>query len=311
MITTKTKYTFKKLITIPLALAITLTFALIGLGGAAQTQTADAAQPIAQQYERIYADSGLELYFPGSQEIEAHGITPFGGSPINFWNERVYFSRRTQGGYVIRDATPIWRSPYSCGITAGASALGFYNRQFSGFIPNQVAGRYILGRWSWNGSGDGARVLFSDLFRRMNATHQGVTMNGYLDGLRSYTASRGRNISLLTTRTGSNQLNIAALSAAFRRGEIVSLFMAGFSIVTLDSIVTSANHDTIFHNSHAGNHIMVAYGYRNIRYYNAANQLIRNDVYLYVHSGLDVIGSRALVPLHIGYVSNAFITRVF
>jgi len=121
---------------------------------------------------------------------------------------------------------------------------------------------------------------------------------------------KGRSITLQSVRTGHNQLNEAAMTAAFRRGELVSLFKRGYSIVGLGGIETFADHDLIFHNRQTGNHIMIAYGYRRIRYYNAANQLIRNDIYLYVATGFD-LPVHGLVPLYrIGEVSEAFITHI-
>ncbi|MCL2847835.1 MAG: hypothetical protein FWE13_03690, partial [Firmicutes bacterium] len=230
-------------------------------------------------------------------------------SPIEFWTERINFNRRTQSGFAIADRTPHWLSDYHCGVTGGAVVFGFYNRRINNLIPNQTAGMYMSGRWMWSGRQEGARELQSRLFMLMGGGH-GVTIHQYIWGMMMQAGLKGRSITLQSVRTGHNQLNEAAMTAAFRRGELVSLFMAGYSIVPFAGIQTHTDHDLIFHNISSGNHIMIAYGYRRIRYYNEANQLIRNDIYLYVKTGFQ-LPAHALVPLYrIGAVSDAFITHI-
>jgi len=98
----------------------------------------------------------------------------------------------------------------------------------------------------------------------MGGNPVGVTMPQYLNGMRGFATSRGRNITLSSLRTGHNQLNEAQMKTAFRRGELVSLFVSGFSMVPFTDFRTFANHVIIHHNINVGNHIMVAYGYRRV-----------------------------------------------
>jgi len=163
----------------------------------------------------------------------------------------------------------------------------------------------------WTGHTAQVTSMLDELFIRMGGNPAGVTMQQYITGMQGYVNARGRNIQLTSLRTGHNQLNEAQMKANFRNGNLMTLFASGFSIVAFDGIRTHSNHDIINHGTSTGNHIMMAYGYRRIRYYNAANQLIRNDLYVYVHTGFSS-PVRALVPLYrFGYVYNALITRIF
>ena len=309
--------TLKKTALCALSLVALLAFSLAGFSGA--TVAAHASETavdtvadnpkIFSSNEMVLPDNTDEMMFPDTSDDAA--IAPR-FIPEERIVERVDFATRWQDGFAIPDATPAWISPYSCGITAGAVALGYFNRRVPNLIENQVAGRYILGRWVWNSEGDGARALFSDLFLRMGATDVGVTMEGYLNGMRSYVASRGRHIAFAELRTGHNQLNELMIKSFLRSGLLVTLFVSGYSTVPLvGGVQTFDNHDIIHHYVSQENHVMIAYGYRRVRYYDAAGRLIRNDLYLYVHSGFRSSVHR-LVPLYrFGFVYNAFTTHVF
>jgi len=305
------KQPIQKIIIYIFATILLACFCMLGFGGAAATGQALAQDEQTYNNERIFKDT----LFPSDEISDPFEVTARGGLPIDFYREYVNFSRRTQTGFSLPDKTPHWISNYTCGITAGAVIFGYYNRWINNLIPNQEAGRYItIGnntRWMWNAaSANGGRVFQSQLFAQMGGNPAGVTMQQFLNGMQFQAASRGRGITQQTLRIGHNQLNEAALSNAFRTGQLVSLFMSGYSIVPFGDIRTFANHDLIIHNIVEGNHVMVAYGYRRIRYYNAANQLIRSDLYLYVKTGFSM--GHALVPMYrFGEVYNAFITRIF
>ncbi|MCL2591721.1 MAG: hypothetical protein FWD82_00005 [Defluviitaleaceae bacterium] len=311
------KIQIKIIITFIFALVLLASFSLFGFGGIVVAEASQEEQLYSS--ERIFKDaffSGNELdnsdIIFGGGELDNNNsydtTSERGGDSIEFWTERVNFNRRTQSGFAIADRTPHWLSDYHCGVTGGAVVFGFYNRRINNLIPNQTAGMYMSSRWMWSGRQEGARELQSRLFMLMGGGH-GVTIHQYIWGMMMQAGLKGRSITLQSVRAGHNQLNEAAMTAAFRRGELVSLFMAGYSIVGFTGIETFADHDLIFHNISNGNHIMIAYGYRRIRYYNASNQLIRNDIYLYVKTGFSM--GHALVPLYrIGEVSDAFITHI-
>jgi len=300
------KQPIQKIIIYIFATILLACFCMLGFGGAAATGQALAQDEQTYNNERIFKDT----LFPSDEISDPFEVTARGGLPIDFYTERVNFSRRTQTGFAIPYRTPLWLSDYTCGITGGAVIFGYYNKWINGLIPNQEAGRLVLGRWAWAGRQEGARVFQSQLFAQMGGNPAGVTVQQFLNGMLFQAASRGRGITQQTLRTGHNQLNEVAMSNAFRTGQLVSLFMSGYSLVGFTGIETFTNHDLIWHNILDGNHVMVAYGYRRIRYYNAANQLIRSDLYLYVKTGFSM--GHALVPMYrFGEVDNAFITRIF
>ena len=268
--------------------------ALISLGGMPQAGQTAAQSPFV---ETIYSSY----------------IEPFGGSlpGTTLVTERIYYHRRVVNNFQISDGLPSYLSRYSCGITAGGVAVSYFNRSFPELIPNHTAGRYLLGRWLWGAQGAGVNSMFSSLFSMMGATSQGVTMDGYLNGMRTYAASRGRTATFTSVRSGNNRLNAAQYQAAFRQGRLLSVFMSGFGVTPLHYFHTGNGYDVVRSYVDTTSHIMIAFGYRHVYYYNAANQRTRSDVYLYVHTGFSS-PITALLPLYrFGNVDNAFITHIF
>ncbi|MCL2847923.1 MAG: hypothetical protein FWE13_04140 [Firmicutes bacterium] len=299
----------RRLITYILVFMMVLGFSVIGLGATPQQTYIGQALNVE---ERIYSDFNSEIIFPGEQGHEEYAISSRGSSPIEFYTERVNFHTRVQRGFVMNPAVPSYLAHgYTCGITAGGVAIAYYNRQFPQLIPGHTAGFYMGNIWLWNPQNQLVDAMFGQLFMLMGGNPAGVTIVQYVTGMMMYVALRGRSIQMQSLRTGSNRLNETALKNAFRSGMLVSLFAVGFSIVGITGgIVTNANHDLISHNIGTENHVMMAYGYRYIRYYNASNQLIRRDIYLYVNTGLST-PRLALTPItRFMYVADAFTTRV-
>lgn len=62
--------------------------------------------------------------------------------------------------------------------------------------------------------------------------------------------------------------------------------MSGYNFVAL---ADSGSQVTITKNVYEGNHIVVAYGYQKVNYYNANNNLVKSNTYIYVSSGINTV----------------------
>jgi len=331
---TKLKTPLKTITTYAFVFVLLACFSLLGFGGVvplAQATEGENAYEEGYYTERIYStsldffiddnilsdlqlsyyDCDNELLFPNGNPYDINSRSE---PSVLFRTERVNFVHRTQSGFVNPYEVPLLLSGIHCGVTAGSIAIAYFQKWMPQLIPGHNAGFYFLNRWIWGGHSPQIANMFSELFAFMGGHPLGVTVQEYLIGMQHFTHSRGRNIILQSIRTGNHQLNETALKAAFRSGHLVTLFVAPrFSIVPFNSIQTLAGHDLISHTIITANHVMMAYGYRRVRYYNASNHLIRTNLYLYVNTGFFTLVPRlALVPISsFTTLSGAFITHIW
>jgi len=238
-----------------------LVFALVGIAGAfPPPKTGQAAQT------PIYADTG--------------------GASSQTLVETINYSYKEVDSYFNPCKLPAYKSSYTCGMTAGGNLLAHYNRVDPGLIPNVNPGIIFLGQWLWTTQTADVNVMFDSLYQKMGANSAGVTISQYLNGISSYATSNGRTATITNIMTSSG-LNASQYKAAFQNNKVISVFVDTFAIVDPYSYVFYQGYDTVTTNIYYAAHVMTAYGYYNVSYYNAQNQMFRSDTYLYVQTGLN------------------------
>lgn len=174
----------------------------------------------------------------------------------------------------------------TCANVAGANIIGYYDRYFENLIPNIKPGvgtnKYTYYAMTRNMAEK--QAVINDLYNRMqtNTVGPGNTQTQYKNGITSYVLSKGLTTTFNSVMSnGSFDLNKAKIQ--LQNGNPISLYMSsyGFTKVTDDgSLVTL---DKSLYND---NHIVIAFGYEKVSYYNVNGVLIRSEIYLRIATGL-------------------------
>lgn len=241
----------------------------------------------------------------------AETAVPYGGLIDGRVTDTVYYSRR--------EITDYYEHPYKvptylafnmqncCAITAGGAIIGNFDRTYEELIPNHTT-ITIRGQVIYGSQGDAVNAMHQELYQRMGSTSEGTTIAGYKAGMTSYVQSKGRNIEI-TSICNNYSLDMSAYMSALKANKLLTIFLNGFSIVYEAGIDTYDGYDTIYNTIVKGYHTVAAYGYRNIRYYDASDNLVQEDNYLLVHTGfstgvLGMIRLNKYTKIEDGYIVN-------
>lgn len=199
--------------------------------------------------------------------------------------ENVYYTSKSYGAqYQTTNGTPAYTPesslPNSCGATAGAVALGFYDKYYPNLIPNYDS-YYVNGRYK-NKDTVVIPNLMNQLYTLMqtNVHDWGVSRAEFKTGFTSYVNSKGHTVSYPSVKSGSS-INHNSIINAINSNKVLFLFSWAGDIYQ----VTQMNgYDAISNITITENHIMVVYGYKIYNYYSGST-LIRSDTYLEVVTG--------------------------
>ena len=211
-----------------------------------------------------------------------------GGTLIRTINETIYYARRDVDQYYLNPGLPLYYGN-SCGIIAGGVSIAHFNVDYTNLIPGHTAGKYVLGKWSWTGQNNYIDDLFAQLYIDMDANSYGVTIAGYLDGLDTYVDRQGYEFTSTNTMNGS-ALDLGACISAFQSGELVSIFMDGFNVTDGPLASFAGGEDLFILEEYAGAHVMAAYGYAIVEYFDEFETMFRQDTFLAVNNGFGDLG---------------------
>lgn len=170
----------------------------------------------------------------------------------------------------------------ACGAVAGAEIVGLYDRYYSKLIPDWASYNTSTGNYSPQ---DATYVpaLMRELYNLMqiNVNAAGVTESGFKTGLQQYITNHGYSTYYQSAYDGDT-LNYFLCQSAVDVNRPIVLFTRAGNVYTIS---TNGTKDTISTYNITANHIMVAYGYMQIEYYNIFG-LFRTDTYLEVATGL-------------------------
>lgn len=201
-------------------------------------------------------------------------------------NETISFTRREVSDENYTDGNcpyyyPLADLPNSCGAVAGAEIVAFYDKYFTELIPDWTP--YYTSNANYRRQ-DTTYVpaLMRDLYAKMrtNVDDVGVSEGDFLNGLTSYINGKGRQVSYQSVKSG-NTLNYEQCKNAINNNKVIVLFTAP---TTVYSVGLGTNTDSITETKIAGAHILVIYGYVQVKYYNNSG-LFRTDTYLEVAMG--------------------------
>lgn len=168
-----------------------------------------------------------------------------------------------------------------CGAVAGATVVGFYDKYYENLIPNWES-YYSTGTYRIQ-DGTYVMALLNDLYTRMktNVVAPGVSESEFKTGLKSYVVDHGYNLEYVSLGKG-NSFNYTAFKTAIKNNQPAVLLVQPSELYVLSYLT---NEDAITAVNISGNHIMVAFGYYEVKY--TLSNGTRTDKYLRVATGLD------------------------
>lgn len=221
--------------------------------------------PVSQETEIRYADAPL--------------ISTVADITTYFTSKTIVEENRTDGGAPSFVASGL---ADACGPVAGAETVAFYDKYYPNLIPDwdsyyPATGKYRAQNTTY------IYPLLQNLYTLMktNVGGEGVTEANFKSGLQTYFTNHGYTASYTSVKSGST-LDYSACKTAIDNNKVIVLFTTPGNIYDLHEY---SDHDILHPYSIAGNHIMIAFGYLQIKYYSGST-LIRTDTLLEVATGL-------------------------
>ena len=116
----------------------------------------------------------------------------------------------------------------------------------------------------------------------------GTTISGFKNGLSEYVNKRGRNISYSSLGGGSS-FSISGLKNSIAAKNPVVLFTSQYVLTSTNGYEVASGTDEFITYHYSGNHVMVACGIKEIKYYNSSNGLIEEVTLLKVSTGFSQV----------------------
>lgn len=202
--------------------------------------------------------------------------------------ETVQFSTRSDDLYETINGVPQYVAQSnltnSCGATAGAIIVGFYDKYYDNLIPGYTSYYTANGRYRM---ADKVYIpaLMEELYGLMKTSSAGVTESNCLSGLRQYVQNHSQSISYSSVKS-SSAIDETAYLNSINANKPVIIFTTGIELIS--GISTDTGYDTISKMDFTGNHVFVGYGYYRVKY-SENGKVVRTDTYMNVACGLSTM----------------------
>lgn len=117
-----------------------------------------------------------------------------------------------------------------------------------------------------------------------DSTSGGTTVAGFKNGLKSYINEKGKNVYYSVTGQ-SNQLNKTVFIQSIQNDRPVVLFVSKYTLIPIVDFSVSATEDKINKTKFEGNHVLVSYGLKEVKYYNSNGTLKKQLTLLMLATG--------------------------
>ena len=227
--------------------------------------------------------------FGAMAPIQAEAETRYADAPLisTVANESIDFTTKEFTSIQTDGGVPLYVKAGSlenaCGAVAGSQIVAFYDKYFPNLIPGWDSyytsnGNYRLQNSTY------ITPLMNELYDLMqiNVKGDGVSESEFKSGLQTYFTNHGYTASFQSVKSGST-LNYSSCKTAINANKLIVMFTTPGNIYDINE---NTYRDTIVPITISGNHIMIAYGYVDVYYYNATG-LFRSDYYLLVATGRD------------------------
>lgn len=206
------------------------------------------------------------------------------GYAITFSYETINFISRNENGYELAKRLPSNREVANlkndCVPVAGANIIQYWDRYATNLIPDFTPGTGNTKTYFYKENHQKVEEVSVTLYRDMETTNTGTTIDKFKKGMTTYTKRQGYNITF-TSSMVSNKFNYDIAKSIFLKDEPMILFVDVCTTTTMENSSNSVKLENMTIN---GAHAMVAFGYKEIEY-NLTNGK-RTDYYLRVATGL-------------------------
>ena len=256
--------------------------------------------------------TGVTVFGAWTPVVQPETEIRYADAPVvsSIANEQIYYTSRdvveehdTPGGAPLYDDTNNLRN--ACGPLAGTAIVAFYDKYYPNLIPGwdsyyPATGKYRIQVTTYT------YPVLNELYTLMqtNVKGDGVSESEFKSGLQTYITNRGYSASYTNAKSGSS-LNYSACKAAIDSNKVIALFIRPGAVY---SIGEYSDHDTLIESTISGNHIMYAYGYLQMKYYNSTG-LFRTETFLKVSTGRTA-PSVAYYPVNSSNLEAAHIVNV-
>ena len=234
--------------------------------------------------------------------VDAPIVSAVANETVYYTSKEVVEESRTDGGAPTYFNTTGLSN--ACGAVAGAEIVAFYDKYYPELIPGWES-FYGSGKYR-SQSTTYITPLMKELYSLMqiNVNGEGVSESEFKTGLQKYFTNHGYTASFASVKSGST-LNYSACKTAVNSNKVIVLFIKPGNVYQISE---DDGYDVIASYTIAGNHIMIAYGYLQVKYYNSTG-LFRTDTYVEVATGNDVI-SRAYYKIDSSNLEAAYVINV-
>lgn len=220
-----------------------------------------------------------------------------------------YNHRTVDGNYTSGGApkyTQVSGMSNACGAIAGSTIVAFYDKYYENLIPDWVSYYPASGLYRLQDSVHVPAVMWElyDLMQT-NVKDVGVSEQEFVDGFKTYINKQGYSVNMQNVVSGSN-IDYQACKNAIDNNKVIALLSHAGDVYLLGEY---SDYDTVTPVNIAGSHIMVAFGYYEINYYDDSNSLFRTDIYLYVSTGLST-PKTAFYKINPHNLSSAYIVNI-
>lgn len=229
-------------------------------------------------------------------------IAPLATETIYFTSKDTVDEHDTAGGAPTFSASGMTNA---CGPVAGAEIVAFYDKYYPNLIPGWDSYYTSTGKYRTQNT-TYINPMMQELYTLMktNEGGEGVTEANFKSGLQTYFTNHGYSLSFASVKSGST-LNYSSCKSAIDSNKVIVLFITPGDIY---DIAEASDHDIIGSYAITGNHIMIAYGYLQMKYYNGST-LFRTDTYLKVATGRST-PMIAYYKLGTSNLENAYVVNV-
>lgn len=185
--------------------------------------------------------------------------------------------------YEIKYGLPNYASTYGttvCANTAGAIAIGYYDRFNEKLIPNYKTYSKLGSRIIYKTQNDTISSLINQLKNLMQGNLEGATFAEFTNGMTTYASQAGYTYTQQNVMSG-NSLNMAKVKTAITETKPVLLFLKNFTFAKTEESSSTLSIENTYGNY---THVTACYGYTEIKYYNN-NQLVYTAKLLKIKSG--------------------------
>lgn len=193
----------------------------------------------------------------------------------------------------------------ACGAVAGTEIVAYYDKYYPNMIPDWQSFFSATGKYKQQ---DKVYIpnIMNELYSlmRTNIDDAGVSENDFISGLTQYINGQGYNLSMQSVMSGTT-IDYASCKTALNNNKVITLLSRATDLYDLSEGTTQDSIGTI---TISGSHIMIANGYKEIKYYKG-NTLIRTDRYLIVSTGLEGVQT-AFYKLNPHSLNSAYIVNI-